>query len=109
MTENLSGELFSDWARVVSTTSDSLCFLFQAYCQGLYLRLPKERELASTSFLKGMVLLSEGGNNRWALAPIRPKFQVVSQVSGVKASAFLRFCFLDSPVADYFNRRPAAV
>ena len=64
MTENLSGELFSDWARVVSTTSDSLCFLFQAYCQGLYLRLPKETELASPSFLKGMVLLSEEGNNR---------------------------------------------
>jgi len=55
-----------------------------------------------------MVLLSEAGNNRWALAPIRPKFQVVSQVSGVKASAFLRFCFLDSPVPDHLNCRPAA-
>jgi hypothetical protein len=55
-----------------------------------------------------MALLSEEGNNRWALAPIRPKFQVVSQVSGVKASAFLCFCFLDSPIPDHLNRRPAA-
>src|SRR5437762_13532314 len=64
MTENLSGELFSDWARVVSTTSDSLCFLFRAYCHGLHVCPPKERTLASPSFLKGMVLLSEEGNNR---------------------------------------------
>ena len=43
-----------------------------------------------------------------ALAAIRAEFQVVSEVSGVKASAFLCCCFLDSPIPDHLNRRPVA-
>src|SRR5436190_18302033 len=50
--------------------------LFRAYCHGPHLCPPKERTLASPSLLKGMVLLSEGGNNGPALAPIRLSFRL---------------------------------
>src|SRR5436309_15891783 len=64
MTEDLSGEVFSDWARAISTRSDSLFFFFECIAMACNPCPPKERTLASPSLLKGMVLLSEEGNNR---------------------------------------------
>ena len=72
MTEDLSGEVFSDWARVVSTTSDSLCFFFKRIAMACTFVFPKKGHW-QVQPSKGMVLLSEGGNNRCALAAIRPR------------------------------------